>query len=383
MKRLFTTLAFILSIFWTTGALQAQVTIGGSIPPVDGALLDLKENGVTTKGLGLPRVAIKTVEPEIGKLAESIGGSGEPWDEEIHAGMIVYNTETDVNKCLQAGIYVWNGKIWEALIPITEVPPLVEKEKKALMALYKSTGGDNWSNKDNWGTDQPLSTWSGITTAPIETTTCKNGRVITVNAEIVTQIYFARNGLIGAIPKEIGDLTNMTKLSIVQDGITSLPEEIGNLTNLTEINLLRNSVSSLPESIGNLINLEKLDLDVNGKLASLPSSIGNLKKLTKLNIRDNKLTSLPSEIGDLTNMTELFISENELTSLPESMKNLTKLEFIETRYNQLRGTLPNNILNAASSVGTSFCPQYNIGGEDAGFNPDPWTNWDCSTNEPK
>lgn len=35
-------------------------------------------------------------------------------------------------------------------------------ERDALLALYRSTDGDNWRRKTNWGTDAPLSDWYGV-----------------------------------------------------------------------------------------------------------------------------------------------------------------------------------------------------------------------------
>ena len=40
----------------------------------------------------------------------------------------------------------------------------VETDRAALMALYNSTDGANWTNNTNWGTDEPLSTWFGVYT---------------------------------------------------------------------------------------------------------------------------------------------------------------------------------------------------------------------------
>jgi len=40
--------------------------------------------------------------------------------------------------------------------------------------------------------------------------------------------------------------------------LTELPKEIGNLTNLTELNLTGNELTELPKEIGNLTNLTKI-----------------------------------------------------------------------------------------------------------------------------
>lgn len=37
-----------------------------------------------------------------------------------------------------------------------------DRDRGALLALFGSTGGANWSEKDNWGTDADLSQWHGV-----------------------------------------------------------------------------------------------------------------------------------------------------------------------------------------------------------------------------
>lgn len=90
---------------------DAQVTIGSGLRPNKGALLDLKQEGVTTKGLGLPRVLLK----EENKLIIGdyvIPNENSAWT--LHTGLLVYN----LNKCLGKGgdgVYVWDGNLWERL----------------------------------------------------------------------------------------------------------------------------------------------------------------------------------------------------------------------------------------------------------------------------
>jgi internalin A len=78
--------------------------------------------------------------------------------------------------------------------------------------------------------------------------------------------------------------------------LTELPQSIGNLTNLTTLSLSDNQLTKLPESIGNLTNLEILYLDYN-QLTELPESIGNLTNLEQLWLGDNAWQKpVPKEI---------------------------------------------------------------------------------------
>lgn len=116
-----------------TLTVDAQVTIGLDEAPVQGALLQLKNQQNTvdkvnsTKGLMLPRVNLSpsasaasvTIDE---KLKKSLGLSSTITLNAIdHAGLMVYNinTETFMSEIAFAenkicpGVYVWSGAQWE------------------------------------------------------------------------------------------------------------------------------------------------------------------------------------------------------------------------------------------------------------------------------
>ena len=108
MSKRILTLALLILTNIATGF--TQVTIGSIEKPIEGALLQLKENenlgANTTKGLQLPRVIIK----DINEL--NIGIENIPKSEYMdHKGLIVFNTAG-----LTPGIYIWNGAEWQHLM---------------------------------------------------------------------------------------------------------------------------------------------------------------------------------------------------------------------------------------------------------------------------
>ena len=76
--------------------------------------------------------------------------------------------------------------------------------------------------------------------------------------------------------------------------------------------------------VGELKNLTELTIRWN-KLTKLPNSIEMLSKLQKLDIGSNQLSQLPESIGMLTDLTELYIDKNHFTKLPESLEYLVNL----------------------------------------------------------
>lgn len=127
MKKLFT-LTILLLTFWTTGKLCAQVTIGSRQEPNPGALLDLKMEGATTKGMAMPRVELKdqnklTMGDNVIDDKPSQSGYSTVWKD--HLGLMVYNTSHCDGKFAQ-GLYIWDGAQWKQVLdkPIYDTPSL-------------------------------------------------------------------------------------------------------------------------------------------------------------------------------------------------------------------------------------------------------------------
>ena len=158
--------------------------------------------------------------------------------------------------------------------------------------------------------------------------------------------------LTGEIPPEIGNLTNLTELSLRWNQLTgSIPQEIGNLTNLIDLYLSNNELTgSIPPEVGNLINLTELHIYDNQLTGEIPSEIWNLTNLTKLWLNNNQLTGeIPSEIGNLNNLDELWLNNNQLTGeIPESICDLD----IDWDGNSSWG-FPNFLI-----VNNQLCPPY-------------------------
>jgi uncharacterized protein (TIGR02145 family) len=101
--------------------MQAQVTIGSELEPINGALLELKEtapdadNATATRGLLLPRVKLT----DLSKLYPMFASGYDVAENARHTGLTVYN----VNQCPAGkdgvydgpGVYTWTGAKWEIL----------------------------------------------------------------------------------------------------------------------------------------------------------------------------------------------------------------------------------------------------------------------------
>ncbi|MBN2103269.1 T9SS type A sorting domain-containing protein, partial [bacterium] len=209
---------------------------------------------------------------------------------------------------------------------------VTEQDSLALIALYNSTDGANWTNRDNWLTG-PVNTWYGITV--------ESGRVAAIN--------LPNNNLVGSIPSEIGWLTAVEEMYLQSNALEgNVPSEIGDLVNLKEISFDHNDLSgAIPASIGNLNKLEKLGFGYNRFSETIPDTIGNLTNLQHLNLHMNRLTgSIPTALANLTQLTELFLYHNKLSGfIPSGLGNLTHLTRLYLQSNDLEGAVPNSFTN--------------------------------------
>lgn len=227
----------------------------------------------------------------------------------------------------------------------------------ALVALYESTDGANWTNNTNWLTGQPVVNWYGITVS--------ENRVIAIQLD--------QNNLIGTIPDELGSLTELTRLNLRNNQISGeIPAKIGNLNKLTQLFLENNMLTgTIPIEIENLSNLEQLDLHFNNLSGTIPPGIFNMTNLTTLILFGNELSGtlskeignlvnlqslelysnllsgeIPTEIGSLTKLTRLFLALNQFTgAIPASIGNLINLTNLQLNGNQLTGIIPPEIGN--------------------------------------
>ena len=216
---------------------------------------------------------------------------------------------------------------------------LANPDRAALVALYNATDGPNWVNSENWLTDAPLGAWYGVQVSGAGRVQVlrlrENNLVGTIPPELgnlsnLTELWLNHNALEGAIPPELGNLASLTGLDLANNNlIYPIPPELGNLVNLTRLALYSNStIGPIPPELGNLVNLTSLSLGGNGLEGAIPPELGNLAKLDFLNLENNDLTgSIPSELGSLASLETVSLAGNALTgAIPPSFLQLGRIE---------------------------------------------------------
>ena len=80
-----------------------------------------------------------------------------------------------------------------------------ETDREALIALYEATGGDDWLRRGGWLGDGPIGTWEGVSTDA-------EGRA--------SMLDLVQNRLSGAIPPELGNLTQLILLALFENELS-------------------------------------------------------------------------------------------------------------------------------------------------------------------
>lgn len=166
--------------FCLTGQLHPQVTIGSGKIPNKGSLLDLKEDGETKRGLGLPRVNLKALTTTSSDLKVTVdGATGTAWGKSEHIGLVVYNVNTVDTETVRVfpGIHVSDGNAWQPLIPYGEI-----REQEVLDASPTANIARNFEylEPDPTHPDFDISLWPSDKQAAAQ-----NGDYILGNSETV------------------------------------------------------------------------------------------------------------------------------------------------------------------------------------------------------
>ena len=122
----------------------------------------------------------------------------------------------------------------------------------------------------------------------------------------------------------------------------AVPREIGQLSQLFDVELHNNYLTSLPSEIRNLKRLASLSMGFNHLQGSIPRGLGVMSALRGLFLENNKLTgTIPDDLYTLENLLQLELDHNLLSGqLPESLAWMPNLETLHLNDNQFQGDVP-------------------------------------------
>ena len=158
--------------------------------------------------------------------------------------------------------------------------PGLVSDCNALLASGEALSG---SAALNWSASTPIADWDGVT--------------VDGQPQRIVKLDLAESRLTGAIPPELGSLTELRWLELSQNRLTGpIPVELGGLANLEELSLQGNWLSGpIPASLGDLAGLRRLLLSGNRLSGQVPSQLGDLADLEELRLSGNRLTGCVPE----------------------------------------------------------------------------------------
>ena len=187
----------------------------------------------------------------------------------------------NVDNISLSGCLPSNWPVYGGLLPVCSAASgrisqqQADQEFRALAALFEDAGGPEWDRevREHWLSDKPLGEWAGVETDD-------NGYVVGL---------ILRQEFKGTLPAELGDLTYLRTLSLVNQGASFLtggiPKELGNLSHLTRLTITRlYEAGNIPSELSNLSNLKVLDLSGNQLTGGIPQEVWDLPKLNRLGL---------------------------------------------------------------------------------------------------
>ena len=232
----------------------------------------------------------------------------------------------------------------------------------ALMALYASTDGDSWLNKEGWFEGS-----QGTSCDPCNFNGKKWEGVSCNSNNRVERILLWNNGLNGQLPDTL-KLNELVSLSLNGNNFKSgIPNFFG-LANLLDLEI---SNCNLDGRIPNFSNLPKLRFiafggnDISGNIPNF----SNLQNLETIEGYRNGLSGNLPNFDSCPNLLRINLSDNKLSGMiPNFNQNL---EVLDLRINSLSGCFPDKLLNLCQ-FGEVFAVNSIMG---FGFSQNPLLPW--------
>jgi len=175
------------------------------------------------------------------------------------------------------------------------------------------------------------------------------------NMSNLIRLSLSRNNINGSIPRTVKGLQKLQSLDLDYNDLQgSIIDELCEITSLSELNLTSNKlIGVLPTCLGNMTSLRKFHIGSNRLTSEIPSSFWNLNDILEVNLSSNALTGIiPPEIKNFRALVLLDLSRNQFSSnIPATISSLRTLETLSLAHNKLKGPIPKSL---AEMVGLSF-----------------------------
>ena len=213
-------------------------------------------------------------------------------------------------------------------------PDYRQLDSLALVAVYNAAKGETWT-KGNWDLSKPMTEWTGVTLTDGRVTALKLTTTVAIPSE-------------WTLPEDIADLTALTDLRINKQKLSGgFPAVLCRMPWLKVLYLQGNNFTgALPAELGQMTELTDLYVDQNASMSgSIPHEIGNLKKLQRINISQSGIGGeIPAELGQCEELLQFMAFKCNLSGTLPDIWDLPKLQTVMLHTNPgLTGNLPSSL----------------------------------------
>ena len=264
---------------------------------------------------------------------------------------------------LVTGLKEGNASLTATSGPVTNSAPVAvhSLDRAVLMALYIGTRGLEWTNNGNWGTDEPVGSWYGVTAN---------------EQSRVTAIDLSENGLNGQLPEDLGSMAFLTELEVggndklsgpipfslsdlgiqtlqyggtmlctvrdegFQAWLNAIPTRNGEFLACNEE---RSDLMTLYEAMGGDSWTESANWGTDAPLENwFGIAVDSVGRVTQIAMRDNNLRGeIPPEIQYFPYLRRLRLDYNQLEGeVPPEIGKLTELRRMDIDGNNFTGPDP-------------------------------------------
>lgn len=136
------------------------------------------------------------------------------------------------------------------------------------------------------------------------------------------------------LPAKVCTLSNLQRLWVSHNLLSSLPPDLGQLVSLKELFLHGNSFVEFPLPLCSLKSIEILWLSSN-KINVIPDEIQQLKTLKRLHLDANQITELTPALCKLTGLEVLYLNKNKLETVSDDIGNMSGLKRLYLQDNNI------------------------------------------------
>lgn len=224
------------------------------------------------------------------------------------------------------------------------------QQRYILALFYYSMGGDSWIQCTAATSPTPGLCVSEFRRYLSTSNVCFWFGIV-CSGDAIQGIFLDENNLSGELPSELEFLTALVDIDLDSNKLISgeIPSSLGNLPVVESIDLDDNQLSGpIPENLYNAVTLTAIDLDDNQLEGSLSPSVSNLVDLEFLFLDKNEMTGeIPSEIGLLDNLEAMHLDGNDFEGvIPDEVGDMASILELTFHNNpSITGEIPSSIQN--------------------------------------